>query len=70
MKVTAILSDELISEVRKFSRGKNITESLTIALKEWVATKRIKELNLLVREEPLQFKDNFYAEKVREINRK
>jgi len=70
MKVTAILSDDLISEVRKFSRGKNITESLTIALKEWVATKRIKELNLLVREEPLQFKDNFYAEKVREINRK
>lgn len=70
MKVTAILSDDLISEVRKFSRGKNITESLTIALKEWVATKRIKELNLLVREEPLQFKDNFYAERVREINRK
>ncbi|GAG78241.1 unnamed protein product [marine sediment metagenome] len=39
MKVTAIISDNLISEVKKYAKGKNLTESLTIALKEWLAKK-------------------------------
>lgn len=69
MKVTAIISDELISEVKKYAKGKNLTESLTAALKEWLASKRIKELNSMVRESPLEFKDSFSAEKAREINR-
>ncbi|OGD36285.1 hypothetical protein A2V94_03490 [Candidatus Atribacteria bacterium RBG_16_35_8] len=69
MKITAIISDNLISEVKKYARGKNLTESLTIALKEWLASKRIKELNSMVRESPLEFKENFSAEKTREINR-
>lgn len=69
MKVTAIISDELISEVKKYAKGKNLTESLTTALKEWLASKRIKELNSMVRESPLEFKDSFSAEKAREINR-
>ncbi|GAI10507.1 unnamed protein product, partial [marine sediment metagenome] len=50
MKVTAIISDNLISEVKKYAKGKNLTESLTIALKEWLAVKRIKELNNMVKE--------------------
>jgi len=69
MKVTAIISDKLISEVKKYAGGKNLTQSLTIALKEWLASKRLKELNNMVRESPLEFKDNFSAEKTREINR-
>lgn len=69
MKVTTILSDNLVSEVKKYARGKNLTESLTIALKEWLAIKRIKELNNLVKESPLEFKTGFAAEKIREINR-
>ncbi len=69
MKVTAIISDNLISEVKKYSEGKNLTESLTIALKEWLAAKRIKELNDMVKEYPLEFNKNFSAETVREINR-
>jgi len=69
MKVTAIISDNLISEVKKYAKGKNLTESLTIALKEWLAVKRIKELNDLVRESPLEFNESFSAEKIREINR-
>lgn len=69
MKVTAIISDNLISEVKKYAKGKNLTESLTIALKEWLAMKRIKELNSMVKEYPLEFKENFSAEKIREINR-
>jgi len=70
MKVTAIISDNIISEVRKYSKGKNLTESLTFALKEWLAAKRIKELNNIVRETPLEFNKGFSAEKAREINRK
>ena len=69
MKITAIISDNLISEVKKYARGKNLTESLTIALEEWLASKRIKELNSMVRESPLEFKENFSVEKTREINR-
>jgi hypothetical protein len=50
--------------------GKNITESITIALKEWLAIKRIKELNNLVKETPLEFNKDFSAENIRQLNRK
>jgi len=70
MKVTAILPDNLISEVKKYAMGKNLTESLAIALGEWLAIKRIKELNYQVKEEPLEFRTSFSAETVRDINRK
>ncbi len=56
MKVTAIIKDNLISEVRKYARGKNLTDSLTITLKEWVDLKHIKELNGTVNDRPLEFK--------------
>ncbi|MCR1795844.1 DUF2191 domain-containing protein, partial [Leptospira sp. id769339] len=36
MKVTAILPDDLIAEVQKYSGGKNITDSLQKALSEWL----------------------------------
>lgn len=69
MKVTAIISDNLIDEVKKHAKGRNITESLTIALKEWLALKKIRELNNLISEEPFEFKKDFSAEKIREVNR-
>lgn len=40
MKVTALISDELIEEVKRLTEGKNITESITIALREWVETQK------------------------------
>ena len=70
MKVTAIIPDELIKEVKKLTKGKNITESVTIALKEWLALKKVKELNQVIREEPLEFDVNFSAERARETNRR
>ncbi|CAD5270942.1 MULTISPECIES: DUF2191 domain-containing protein [unclassified Imperialibacter] len=69
MKVTALISNDLIDEVKKFSHGKNITESITIALKEWVAQKKIEEVTHLVTEAPLAFQSNFSAEKARKLNR-
>jgi len=70
MKVTALISDNLISELKKYAKGKNLTESLTIAVKEWLDLKRIKELNDFIKETPLEFSDNFSAGKIREINRR
>jgi hypothetical protein len=70
MKVTAIISDNLIEEIRKYSKGRNITESLTIALSEWLAAKKIKDLNNLVKESPLEFNPDLSAGRIRDINRK
>ncbi len=69
MKVTAILPDDLVDQIKRYSKGKNITESLIIALRDWIALQKIKELNQRIKKEPLKFKKDFSAEKVRSINR-
>ncbi|HKZ38211.1 MAG TPA: hypothetical protein VJ184_11200, partial [Chryseolinea sp.] len=69
MKITVILPDDLIDEVKHYSKGKNITESMFIALKDWIALQKIKKLNQKIKKEPLKFKKDFSAEKVRSINR-
>lgn len=70
MKVTALVPDDLIEDVKTLSKGKNITESLIIALNEWVALQRIKALNKSVQEQPLEFSEKFSADAVREVNRR
>ncbi len=70
MKVTAIIPDQLIEEVKRVSGAKNITESLIIALQEWTAMKRLKQLNNEIDQHPLSFQKNFNAEAFREQNRK
>lgn len=70
MKVTALLPDTLVNEVKKRSKGKNITESLLIALNEWLAIKRIKYLNASIRKLPLSFEKGFSGQKTRELNRR
>ncbi|TGK81250.1 hypothetical protein EHQ31_13340 [Leptospira montravelensis] len=69
MKVTAILPDDLITEVQKYTEGKNITDSLQKALSEWVKLAKVKKLNEKLRKKPLEFAINFSAEKVRKTNR-
>lgn len=59
MKVTAIIPDELIEEVKKYTKGKNITESLTIALKAWLSSEKVKELNRKIEESPLEFSEKY-----------
>ena len=70
MKVTAIWPDDMINEIKHYSKGRNITESLMIALRDWIALQKIKELDQKIRKEPMKFKKNFSADKVRSINRK
>lgn len=65
MKVTAIIPDEIISDVQEYTKGKNITDSIIKALSDWLYIKRIQKLNNEVRKEPLQFADGFTGEIVR-----
>ena len=69
MKVTALIPDDLVSDVKQLTQGKNITDSLIKALSEWVSIQRIKSLNSKVSKTPLRFKDGFDAHSVRELNR-
>lgn len=69
MKVTAIIPDEIVGNVRTLSKGKNITESLVIALEEWISLKKIHTLNKAVKKSPLQFSKDFSAQKIRAANR-
>ena len=70
MKVTAIIPDHIVKEIRAYSGAKTITKALHIALKEWIELKRVKELNSEVQKTPLQFHDHFSASTVRDLNRK
>lgn len=70
MKVTAIIPDEIIRDVQKFTEGKNITDSLIKALNDWLYTKRIEFLNKEVSENPVRFKEGFTAEGIRKLNKR
>ncbi|MCB0280464.1 MAG: DUF2191 domain-containing protein [Calditrichaeota bacterium] len=69
MKVTALISDDLVNKVKQLTNGKNITDSLTIALNEWVSMKEIETLNYSIKEDPVEFLDDFTAENVRKLSR-
>ncbi|HPH46078.1 MAG TPA: DUF2191 domain-containing protein [Chryseolinea sp.] len=69
MKITALLPDEIVNEVKKLSGGKNITESILIALQDYIAHQKIRKSIQKVKDKPLQFRDDFTAEKVRSLNR-
>lgn len=70
MKVTALIPDELVQDVKALSHGKNITEALVIALCEWRAAKQLQAMNRRVQSRPLQFRKDFSAEKIRKLNRR
>ena len=71
MKVTAIIPDEIIADVQKYTGGKNITDSLIKALNDWLYTRRIEDLDQMLVEEPIEFKEGYAASRVRKLsNRK
>lgn len=69
MKVTALIPDDLIEKVKAKSGGKNITESLIIALKEYLNEQKIDDLINTVKEDPLVYQKNYTADGIRKINR-
>ena len=70
MKVTAILADKLAADVQRYSTGKNITGSIVIALSDWLALKKIMDLNARAAKAHLEFDQQFGAELTRAANRK
>ena len=67
MKVTANIPDEIMDDVQKYSGGQNITESITMALKEWLYVKRIKSLNEEVARNPLCFRNGFLNDEIQNL---
>ena len=70
MKVTVLLPDQLIEEVKAHAKGQTLTESLTLALEEWLRLKKISHLNEQVRQHPLEFSKRFSALRTRTLNRR
>ena len=70
MKVTALIPDEIVNEVKELTHGKNITESLILALSEWIKMQKLKQLKEKIKSNPLSFQKGFSADSVRSINRK
>jgi len=70
MKVTAIIPDSLIREVHEESGGKNITDSITIALREWRNLRKLRRLNQKIERKPLALRSGKSYRKIRELNRK
>lgn len=70
MKVTALLPDQLIEDVKAHAKGQTLTESLTFALEEWLRLKKISHLNEQVHQQPLEFSKGFSATRTRTLNRR
>jgi hypothetical protein len=66
MKVTAIIADELIYEVKEHTHCSTVTEAITVALKDWIDLYNIKELNKKIAENPI---DITSGKQIRETNR-
>jgi len=66
MKVTAIIDDDLVNNVKVYTKSSTVTEAITIALKDWLDIYKIKELNKKISNNPIFIED---GQKNREINR-
>ncbi|GBR76060.1 hypothetical protein NO2_0671 [Candidatus Termititenax persephonae] len=67
MKVTAIIDDALIQEVKACSQSPTITEAITVALEDWLALQHIKRLNAKVARRSLLLGE---AKPIRDLNRR
>lgn len=69
MKVTALLPDKLVEEVKAHAKGQTLTESLTLALEEWLRLRKLAKLTSEVQDRPLEFSKGFTASRIRKLNR-
>ena len=69
MKVTALVPDDIIEEVKSISGGKNITESLIIALKYYINNKKINKVIDEIETRPFEFNEGFTSYGIRKANR-
>jgi len=67
MKVTAIIEDTLVNNVKEFTHSSTVTEAITIALRAWIDIYTIKELNKRISKNPIIIEN---GNKIRRANRK
>lgn len=70
IKVTALIPNDLIDDVKDLADGQNLTECLIVALSEWTAIQKIRKLNTQLKKKPLEFQKGFTARGIREVNRR
>lgn len=68
MKVTAIISQELIEEAMGLSKVDTITEPLKVALISYISSQKVKQIGASIVSEPLAFK--YSAQELRDLNRR
>lgn len=68
VKITALLPEDLLAQVKAVAAVKTVTEALKTAMEYYLSSKRLADLNERVRRKPLQLK-GFSAEKIRALNR-
>jgi len=66
MKVTAIIADDLVNDVKAYTRSSTVTEAITIALKDWLDIHYVKELNNQISQNPIYINN---GRQIRETNR-
>ena len=69
MKVTALIPDELIEEVKKLTGGSTITESIIIALEDFASRQRLTRTIQKIKRQPFTFRENYSASQIRKLNR-
>jgi hypothetical protein len=69
IKVTALISESLLNEVKRISGAKNITESLVTALTFYVNNQKLYKVLDELDSAPLEFREDFTAYQVRKQNR-
>lgn len=67
MKVTAIIDDKIIEDAMKFSNAPTVTETLKIALNEFIRLQKLKHLTIQLKNQPVSF--DYTAEEIRKLNR-
>jgi len=67
MKVTAIIDEKVIKDAMKYSKASTITDTLKVALNEYIRLQKLKNLNESIKKNPLHFE--YTAEEIRNLNR-
>lgn len=68
MKVTAVISQELIEEAMELSKADTITEALKVALVSYIRSQKVKQIGASIVSEPLEFR--YSAQELRDLNRR
>ena len=66
MKVTAIIADDVVNDVKAYTGSSTVTEAITIALKDWLDIYAIKNLNKKISQNPIYIHN---GRQIRKTNR-